>query len=353
MVQALHGHPKWDPALVRAREIANRSRNQLEQEQEKERGPKSVHARIRTVQRKIGNAKKKLEKLHEQRAELRQEFEEIDGRFAENEEEWREKLKKLEEQYASDCHEVATERACSTVQTDAAKSTASIDRAGSVVQELLSQIESEEVRKLLLKVSEDLEGAKLSIGQMAQGDETLQGTEQGKTEYHDLADDGPTGKEAEADDSIPVRPPINWMQKQKSTEQNKGTGKGKGEQKKQMGNVAKQFRDVQEQHQRRPTHEEEVEMARRVVSALDDKHKGQQLSEEFKRALLDEAMREMAAWIQSGGAKLHAKSTTEEYLDGMATMARCGTRIEEAMVLLATRRAEEARASEVIANSTA
>ena len=62
MVQALEGRDIWDPALVRAREIANRSRNQLEKELQQERGPKSFHARIRTVQRKIGYAKGKLEK---------------------------------------------------------------------------------------------------------------------------------------------------------------------------------------------------------------------------------------------------------------------------------------------------
>ena len=344
VVQALQGRAKGDPVLVRAKEMAARSRKQLEHERQKEKGPTSVHARIRTVQRKIGNAKKKLEKLHEQRLELRQEFEEKDAGFADSVEEWNGKLIELEEQYACDCHEVAIEKACNTGQADVAKTTASIDRAGSVVQELLSQIEGEEERQLLLTVSSELEGVRTCIGQMAQGQEAFLDTGKGKVAYHDLADGESGDRDTKGADPTRVPPPASWMQQQMPSKKKQGTGKGSGGKNLWLGNVAGQFLDAG-----RPTHEEEVEMARRVVSMLDDKYRGQHLSEEFKRTLLDEARREMAEWIQSGGAKIHNKSSADDYLVSMDTMARCSARIEEAMVLLATKRAEAAQAAEAAA----
>ena len=100
---------------------------------------------------------------------------------------------------------------------------------------------------------------------------------------------------------------------------------------------------------RSPPHEEEVKMARKVVSAADDKYKGQALSEEDKRQTLAEASREMAVWIHRGSPQLHAGSKAEEVAAQMATMARCKARVDEAVAVLAARRMEEARAVEAAA----
>ena len=113
-----------------------------------------------------------------------------------------------------------------------------------------------------------------------------------------------------------------------------------------LGNVARQFQEAQERHLRRPSQEEEVEMARKVVAMLGDKNKDQQLSEEFKRSSLDDARREIAAWIQSGAAKNHNASSADDCLASVDTMAGCNARIQEAMVLLATNKAEAAKVAE-------
>ena len=355
MVRALQGLPRWDPAVTRAKALVAISREELDKELQTDRGPKPVQTRIRTVQRKIGNTKKKLEQVQGKRQELRQRFEEDDWVLEEKESELQSRLQEFEEQFRSTCGEAATAGVCTAALYEATKSTASIDNAGTLVQDLLSRAEDDQMRQSLNAISKDLEGARTAIGRLAQGYEERGGQEQWKAECHDMAHGETEGSQGESTGQVAAVPPASWMRQEKPSDDGKkvSDGVGKGAKKKRMGNVAKQFIEAQEHPNRRPTHEEEAEFGGGIVAELDDRHKGQLLTEEDKQNLLQEGMRKMAAWIQSGGARLHARSSTEEFLESMETMAKCKSHIESAVVLLATRRAEDARAASAAAGTGA
>ena len=311
-----------DPATLRhAKEKAALSRKELEQEQQKHRGTKPATVRIWATQRKIAKAEWKLECLQVQRKDLRKKFDEEDGGLEERELEWQQKLQSLRDQLYEGCDEVVVARAKDSLQVDAARTTQGIDDAGYALQELLSRIDDEETRGIVAGMSKSLEDAKEASERLAQWDskrdkkpklEERRGGNEVESER----------KEAEMGEKEAVAPPAHWMQPTKSRKKmgdedaEKGKGSGK---KKWAGNVARQFADAQEAPSRMPSHEEEVEMARRAVSAIDDKYKGQQLTAECKRKLLEEAMQEMAGWISRGGARLHAASTAGEHLVCVAT----------------------------------
>ena len=241
----------------------------------------------------------------------------------------------LREEFQKCCREVGGRPAVSVGYGSAAITNRKIDQAGGMLQDLLSAIEDEQQRNVLLQVSKCLEGAHMHV------------------ECHDLAGDDSEGSDAEERGgratAIAV-PPARWMRGGQGTSAKGEKGKsGRAGKQERLGNVAEKFALAQEQAGKPPTHSEEVEMARRAVSAADDRYKGQLLSEESKRSILEEASREMAVWIQSSSARLHAGSTGDECAAGMETMARCRARVEEAVKLPAARRQEEAQAAAVAA----
>ena len=136
----------------------------------------------------------------------------------------------------------------------------------------------------------------------------------------------------------------------KGNEEGQGGEKG-GKGKKWLGNVAAQYHEATEVLHRKPTHEEEVEKAKMAVAVLDDKYKGQRMSEELKNKLLHEAMLEMATWIQGGGARLRNTSTPGECLEFNATMERCRMLIGGAVAQLAAAREKDAQALAVAASA--
>jgi hypothetical protein len=303
------------------------------------------------LQRKIGRATHKLEKIQQEREELRQEFAAKDEALLGREEEWEAKLSDMRAQFGQCCSEHAAMHEGSGAKGNASAAYKEAKEAGELVEELLSAVENEEVRNTLLQISRRLEKINVAAGRRGQGGTVHEG-EEGESEGEEEAG----GKEGGV--ATPVAPPAKWMRRNQGNaeggEKEKAGAQGKGQcesKKKGKGNVAEKILQAQEQIGRRPTHEEEVEMARRVVAVADDKYKGQQLSDEDKRGILAEACREMSRWIFRHSPMLHEGSTGEECAEGMETMARCKARVEEAAAVLAARRQEDAQAAALAAGT--
>ena len=345
MVRALQHRPKWDAARTRAKEVAAESRRVLDEARLAEREQWPAQARMQTLQRKIGKATRKLEGIREEEQELRKYFQEeiaeLDGR----ENDWSTKLQEWNEQLGACCREVAADATRAEDTRRAAPSRRGVTGAGQILQQLLSSIENEEHRDLVATAAKLLAEDEDGTAQEGEG-----------PKYFNVADGDAEGVDEDKGRrrAAPVAPPETWM-REGPKKPLPGAGKTdethKGEAIKQarLGNTAERFEAAKQNAGRPPTHEEEVEMARRVVSAADDKYKGQSISEEDKRAILAEASREMAMWIYRQSPQLHAGSRAEDYAVQMATMARCNDRVQEAVALLAARRLEDARAAEAAA----
>ena len=200
-----------------------------------------------------------------------------------------------------------------------------------MVQELLSIAENEDHRQLLELVSKNLEGARAAIVGK-------------RVEHHDIAEEFSEEEAEEQSGGVQLSLPAHWIREGANEDKEVRSG-GKGEKgKKRLGNVAARYHEATEMLHRKPTLEEEVEKAKVVVALLDDKYKGQQMSDGLKNKLLHEAMLEMATWIQGGGSRLRNTPSPGECLEFNATMERCRLLIGNAVAQLAAAREKEAQA---------
>ena len=345
VVRALQHLPKDSDARVRAKEVAAESRNRLEQAQREEQQRRLVQVRMRAMQRKIEKAERKLDGIKKERTEAQRWFEDKDSELQGRQQDWEAKLLEWNEQWHKCCQEATAEDTSDTAYGKAKIHCRHVDDAGALVQELLSCTESEENRMVLGKLAESLVGISAAFA------EREQNGPQGKQAVHCNVAEGDAedseGEEKRSRRVVPSAPnaiPEKWMRKAKQT----GIGqKEEANKPARLGNTAELFEAAKGKIGRRPTVEEEVEMARLVVAAADDKYKGQQLSEQGKKAVLEEACREMANWIYESTPQMHADEAALQ----MATWARCNARVEEAVMVLSKRRQEDANAAAAAAQA--